>query len=527
MSYHYRGRYTHDHAEFLRWQQADSQSQLQQRNTALQNDLSATRQRLQRSAAAVDGNRNNIRRLSAETTRLAQQERRLDATLNTLQSDHQRFARRTQTRQRELAQDIAANAQGIAANARGVATNARGVATNARGVAANTRRVQQLQSDVNAGFRRVDRQIGRLDNRIDHVDARVDALRAETRGEFARVRQELQRSHEILDDRIDAVHHEFTEDRRQRIAKNRGLAAEAADLAGLVAEELGRVEQVDPLELSSEREAVRQQLRMVEHTLAGNAPEQAANAARSAMAGLNTVLTERERRLGELEGVRDHLRDVQTDVETMTRNPEFVAVFPDEAARAQEMVRALTRTGDSWVRRCSWVAYRASRDEVLDVAEAVRSTVVAMTGHVKPLLNRLEEREKRLSAAAQRVLEAQGAPDAWDTLFSRRIDQPDGSVVEDPKSDRILRAQFGDARVDWYEGLDGSWRIDAYGFTSASECDRRSEQVLELLTADLAVEEGGFNSSNPQCGQPSSGRRVWDHDSETLEQLASRIKTEL
>lgn len=433
MSYHYQGRYTHDHQEYERWLEEDRTSQLQARNAALVQDLQGATARADQARAVADAARNDVRRLSRATTLLQQEQRRLATGLK--------------------------------------------------------------------------------------------SLAVETREEFREVRAEIQRSHAQLEGQIGQVRDAFVQDRLARQGKERGLATEARQLARFVEAELATVEHVDPLELSAEREVVRQQLRTVEHTLQGPAPEQATNGARSALAAVYTLQVEQQRRLGELEGARDHLASVASDVNARTRDPAFAVVFPEEAATAQEGVRLLAELGERWLTRRSWVAYRARKDDVLELAEALRCRVVAMGGQVRPLIDRVEEREGRLQAAAQRVLSAQGAPDAWELLFARSGTLPDGQTVEDPKSDRVLRARFGDATVDWYEGLDGSWRMDAYGFSTSSDCDGRSRQMRELLTADVVVEEGGFDP-DVRGPSPSTGPS-WEGDAEKLQELTRKLKGEL
>jgi hypothetical protein len=301
------------------------------------------------------------------------------------------------------------------------------------------------------------------------------------------VRAQVEQTREHLGAQIEAVRQDMEAERRRRAEKESSQAGRAASAVEWIDGRMKSLPDLDALGLTVERTRTLQHLERTRELLGGDSPEMAMPVAETAFASYQTAYLEAERRVGVIEGVAEHVEDLAGDLERISQKEEFATIFKAEAAQLTAATTWLRARAGQWRTRRQWGAFELEREKVVTFANDLLSRSLELEALVPNLLHRLQEREQRLKEAASAVAAIMGKADRFEMLYAN----PD-----DVKSPRLLRGHIGTACVDTYLDLDGTYRVDAYGFGTATECGTAAERMGRKLAEQWHVSEEQVDEQN-------------------------------
>jgi len=477
MSYHFRGRSTHDAAEYRRWRaEAEAQDVIAAAN-ASRAEASSLRQRLQDLNRQYDNDVRGLARRQARTEQQQQQQRHL---LDQVSQRQEEFERLTERRQEELASELHEAIDESETRLQEEINEARAEAT--RQVAAVRQEVQVVRQEMQDGFETVDMRI-------------------------TTVRDELQKKTTALKAEID-------QERKARLAKEADRIAEATALIDWLDDRLGDLRDSDSLDLNIEVVRIQEGVRNARQKLADKDKERALPIVDNAFSDYQTAYVESERRKGVIDGVTDHVLESTARLRELIGEGAFATVFAEEGERLLAAAELLDKRADSWHASYNWHIFKNERNQTVAAANALVAAAVELQSAVPNLTRRIQERDAKIEDIANAVTDLMGAADGFEATFAN---------PKDPKSPRLLRTRIGHATVDAYLHLDGGFDVEAYGFQSAGDCQRMQERMQRKLQHVWHVDAAETSHDNPQSATislPHSAER-WQAVSSEIGSIAS------
>jgi hypothetical protein len=384
-------------------------------------------------------------------------------------------------------------------------------------------REQELENEMRAVEHRTEEQIAEVraetDRKIAAVQQDLGDVRAEMNQGFSEVEKQIRETAQHLDKQIGAVRSDLEAEQQRRIEKETGRATKAEAVAKWLENQMQTANGSDSLGLAMEWTRTLQHLERTRESLKGEDKEMAWPIAQTAFASYQTLYLETERRIGVIEGVAEHLSETSAMLSAIALNDQFRMLFAQEAAQIESAVAWLKRRSEHWRQRRQWTVFEVEREPALDLANQLLIRALELEALVPSLLKQLQSRELRLKGVGAAVASIAGAADKFETSYAN---------PEDPKSPRLLRARVGTACVDTYLGLDGTYRIDAYGFSSHGECAQAAERMGSKLAVEWQVDEQRVDSGNRQHssgGQPE-GTESWRQISSDLMRMSGKFTDE-
>lgn len=449
MSYHYRGRYTHSYSEYQRWKSEGDAGELRRTNSSLRSEATRLRSELSTARDEIKTERNNVRQAARNQARLEEKQRELEAVQNAAARSQREFAARTTARQQELEREI------------------RAVEQNAQ------QQVEELRRETY--------------EQVAGVREEVEGLRQDLAEGLEEVRGELRETREHLEEQIGAVHQELEAERHRRLEKESTQAGQAAAVIEWVEQRMAELLDMNPLDLTIERTRVVQHVERAREVLRGHSPEMAMPVADTAFASYQTAYLEAERRLGVIDGVAEHVEELAAQIEQIAAGEHLRAVFKTEASQLDAAVAGLRAQVGRWRTGRAWGAFERERETAVETAHDLLTRALGLEAVVPTFIENLQAREQRLREAAGLIAEAMGRADKFETLYAN----PD-----DVKSPRLLRAHYGAACVDTYLDLEGTFRIDAYGFSTPGQCAEAADRMWRKLSKQWQVVEQQVDRNN-------------------------------
>ncbi len=487
MSYHYRGRYTHDHNEYQRWKRQDQAQSLQRRNQALRDESSRLSSQLDNTRESLRSSQRDVRQAARRHASLEARQGQLETFSQRIQQQHTAFQRQTEERQRELEQEIHESERRTAGS----------IAAAEQRV---TGQVNQLRQETAEHLASVREEVAELREDLEH--------------EVAEVRSEVRETREHLEQEIDVVRGDLEAERQQRITKEQTRSAQASATADWVEANLERIRDVNAPGLDVESIRIQEQLSRVRETLASD-PEMAAPLAQTAFASFQTLYLESERRNGFMEGTASYVEELAVQLEALAQDSLFQQIFPAEAQQVGQVVAEMRARAEAWLAKRHWHTFENERERVLEIANSLLGLALELKALVPHVVQQLTDRDKLLREMATAITTASGTVDKFERSYANE---------NDPKSPRLLRAVIGPARVDTYVELDGHYRIDAYGFDTSGDCSRQAERLAQQLERHRQLEMQ-VDPANPQ--QPSipaeSEDESWRSLTAEVEQVAKKV----
>lgn len=429
------------------WQEA----RLRQEAEELRNNNRAMQQQANRLGSEVSalhgqlaGAQNDLREAARIQARLEQKQREYETIQQQLQRRQQEFETRTKRREQELEREI----HTVEAQA--------------------DRKIQELRAEVQSD---------------------VDQLRQEVDSGLNEVRAEVEQTRQQLTGQIENVRQEVDQERHRRQEKETTRAGQAGGLADWVEARLAALQDVDALGLTVEKTRVQQALNLARERLSGADREAALPTAETAFTSYQTAYLEVERRIGEINGVAEHIQEVTTLLTAIASNDHLRMVFAREAAQLEAAVEALRARAQDWRTQRRWTVFEYERDKVVNLAHDLLARAMELEASVTGLLKHLQAREQKLKYVSAAIAAVVGAADSFELGYANPADV---------KSARLIRARLGGASVDTYLELDGTYRVDAYGFTSATECSDMARLLQRKMAEEWTVTEARVDPSNPQ-----------------------------
>jgi len=320
----------------------------------------------------------------------------------------------------------------------------------------------------------------------------------------------------VLGERIQDVQEELQAERDRRIQKETERAKQARSLVGWVDERLQRLQGLDPLGLTVERTRTQQHVERAQEQLGSEGREMALPTAQTAFASYQTAYLESERRNGIIDGVADHVEDIASRLEKSAADEQLAMVFPAEAVLLSRAAKSLRERTVAWRRDRHWHTFENERYETVGLANRLTALATDLQGSAPGLVERLRQRESKLREVADILREVAGPVDRFETGYGN---------PQDPKSPRLVRAYIGQARIDTYVDLDGTFSLDAYGFDSGGSCSDAATRMSRKLADRWQVVEGQVDPTNPQTPsvRPADAAESWHAVSGELSQVASGL----
>lgn len=476
MSYSYRGRYTHDYAEYQRWMSEGSADETRRANEALRAEAERLQSQL---SAAEQRNVQDVREVARRQTRLEETQREQETLVKRIEHRQEEFEKQTERRRAALERD--------------------------------------LRSEIGASETRVTDQLRDLqqttEREIASVRIETQNVRNEMRTGIATLTTELNATRVALDRRIDDVRSELESERNLRIQKQQSRADEAAAAATWIESKLSQLSDLDALGLTVEKTRTLQQIERIRERLRGPDGEMAAPIAETAIASYQTAYFESERRLGVIDGVAEHVERALQSVDEIVQQQYFASVFAPETEQLRQASEEVKRTAEAWLSGRRWHSFENERFDMVGRANRLLSIALELRAVLEPLMQRLAEREDRLQEVIGLVESVTGPVDAVETSYAN---------PKDPKSPRLLRARLGAAHIDIYLDLDGTYNIDAYGFPSSVSCAGMAERMGQALQSRLQIADRHLSADNRQTPSitPPAHAEAWRARAEELAQLA-------
>lgn len=477
MSYRYGGRYTHDYKEYQRWVAEGEREALRATNQSLQGEAGRLRSELNSTREALRRAEGDVRASARLHAQLAQRHQELEVIQQRMEDAHCQYEERTERRQQELAAELG------------------------RVEAQADEQIEQLRQEAAEHLEVVRREVGQ-------VREALSAGLSEVRSEVRQVEQRLHRQ-------VEAVQADLEEERRRRMAKEQSRSAQAAATAELIAVRLDGLRDLDSLGLNVERTRTQEMLARTRELLRAD-PEMALPIAESAFAAFQTAYLEREHRLGFIEGVAEHVLALADSLEQVAAKEHFRLIFKAEARQIDAVVGQLRACARRWLDQRHWITFENERPRITAYANEMLARALELGATVPGLLQQLREREHRLKDAGAAMAAITGAVDSFDKGYANE---------DDVKSPRLLRGHIGAACVDTYLSLDGTYQVDAYGFTSAGQCGEAAARMgrkleEQWLVADRAVEAG--NRAEPAVAPPPP-EESWRRLSRSFAEVSQKL----
>lgn len=479
MSYNYRGRYTHNYQEFLRWKSEGEREDLRRANSNLKGEADRLRSELGTARGDVARAQGDVREVARLQARLEQRQREHEEVQRRIQDSQRQYEERAQRRQRELEQEIGE------------------VDERAR------EQVEQLRRETSDG--------------IDAVRGEVEDLRGEVGEGLAEVRAEVEETRARLQEQMSSVRADLERERQRRVAREQGRAAQAARTIEWVEGRMSDLKDLDALGLHVERTRTEEYLARAREVVRGDDPEMAAPLAETAFAAFQTTYLEAEHRLGTIAGVAEHARDLAGALEKIAATENLRLVFKVEAAQLDAAAAALRARADDWVARKQWTVFEVEREKLIPRANEMLARALELQAIVPGLVRQLREREQRLKEAGAAIASVTGAVDRFETGYAN---------ADDVKSPRLLRGHVGNACVDAYLDLDGTYRVDAYGFTTSGQCGEAAARMGRKLEEVWHVTEASVDPHNRQERSvvPAAGEEPWHRTAEDFSSVSEKFK---
>jgi hypothetical protein len=316
---------------------------------------------------------------------------------------------------------------------------------------------------------------------------------------------------------MNSVRTDLEQERQQRIAKERSRAAQATKTVEWIEGRLSELKDLDALGLHIECTRTQEQLSRARELLRGDDAEMAAPLAETAFASFQTAYLETEHRLGLIEGVAEHVRHVADALEQIAAKENFRLIFRTEAEQLDAAVVTLRARAEEWLSRKQWTVFEVEREKLIPRANEMLARALELDALVPGLLQQLRDREQHLKEAGAAIASITGAVDEFETGYAN---------AADVKSPRLLRGHIGQACVDAYLNLDGTYRVDAYGFTSAGQCGEAAARMGRKLEEVWHVTEAAVDQRNRQESSvaPSASEETWHHVAQGFTQISEQLK---
>lgn len=451
MSYSYRGRYTHSHSEYQRWVAEGEAADMRSGNESLQR---AANDALREARAARQQTARDVRELARRQTSVEERQRQYETIVQRIGKNQEDYERRNERRRQELERD--------------------------------------LRGEIGAAEERVQEEIRRVDEinqrRITDVRKEVQHVREDLQAGLTAVRAEVRQVQRQLDMRIDEVRNELEAEKQRRTQLETDRASEARAISDWVSDRMQSLADLDSLGLTIERTRTQQNLDRVREKLAGNDRGMAVPVAESAFTSFQTAYFESERRLGVIDGAADHINSVAAEIEKMIGDASFQAVFGPEQTNIQTSLDELRQRAASWKQRRHWHSFESERSAIIDRANRLLAITAELSGSVPAIVQKLTERDERARQVAGLIESVAGAVDSFEVGYASE---------KDPKSPRRLRARVGGAHIDVYLDMDGTYSVDAYGFSSTTSCAAMADAMGARLDEVFHVAERKVDESNP------------------------------
>lgn len=448
MSYRYRGRYTHDYREYQRWIAEGERETLRSTNNSLQSEAGRLRTELNSTREALLQAEGNVRESARLYTILSQRQQELEVVQQRMDEAHRQYEERATRRQQELADEIS------------------------RVEEQAEHQIEQLQAETSA--------------HLDAVRGEVGEVREGLAAGLSEVRDEIEQTGQRLQRQVEAIRGDLEEERQRRVAKEHSRASQAAATAEMAQTRLSKLNDLDALGLGIERTRTQELLTRTRELLSTD-PEMALPSAESAFAATQTAYLESEYRLGVIEGTAEHVDGLAAALEAITAGEHFRIVFRAEAEQIDAAVALLRARAADWRRARHWTSFEVERPRLTLLANDMLARALELEAVVPGLIRQLREREERLKDAGAVMAAITGAVDSFEKGYSN---------PEDVKSPRLLRGHVGEACVDAYLGLDGTYQIDAYGFTSSGKCGEAATRMCRKLEERWHVTQGVVEQTN-------------------------------
>lgn len=455
MSYTYEGRTTHNADTYHRWRLEGETRRLQETTSRLQSECKRIGGEL---AQERDRNAKEIREIARQQTALEERQRQQESLTARMQKRQEEYERKAEQRLRHVEQDL---------------------------------KREIHDSEVRTG-ERIESVRRETAEKIADVRKDVSHLRADMEQGLSDVRNEVKAVAKTLGARIDRVHQELNEERDRRIATADRRSTGAAHLANWVEERVRGIRNVESLGLTVERTHTEQELDRVREMLGGQDPDAALPVAQTALSNYQTLYVESERRLGVIEGVAEHVERLLARIDEVSRSETFRSLFPAEAGQLDLAVAELRERVQAWRKNRHWTSFEMERYLIADRANQLLGIALELDASSGPLIEQLQAREQRMEQVAKLVDTVAGPMESFEPTYANPAD---------PKSPRLLRARAGNAHVDVYLDLDGTYNIDAYGFPSTVSCQAMADKMGRALQEDSQIDAGRVDATNRQ--QPS------------------------
>lgn len=477
MSYRYRGRYTHNYREYQRWVAEGERENLRSTNNSLQGEAGRLRGELDSTRESLRQAEGNVRESARLHALLAQRQQELETVQRRMEESHRQYEERARRRQQELASEISR------------------VEEHAE------QQIEQLQAETS--------------EHLAAVRDEVSEVREDLNVGLGVVRAEIEQTEQRLQRQVEIVRGDLEEERRRRVAKEESRASQAAATLKMAQTRLSELNDLETLGLNVERTRTQELLARAREML-NTDPEMALTAAESAFAAAQTAYLEREHRLGVIDGTADHLDDLALALNRVAANGNFRLIFRTEAEQIDAAISAIRSRAAQWRDRRHWATFEVERSRLSAWANEVLTRALELEAMVPGMVQQLREREQRLKEAGAAMAAITGAVDSFEKGYAN----PD-----DVKSPRLLRGRVGEACVDAYLSLDGTYQIDAYGFTSAGKCGEAAERMCRQLEEQWHVTEGVVDQTNraEPALAPSPPEETWRHLSRNFAEVSKQL----
>lgn len=431
-------------------------------NSALDGESNRLRAQLSSTREELQGARNSVRESARLQARLQERQREFETVQRRILENQRAYEERTAQRQRELEQEI--------------------LETERRN-----------QADLEAAEQRANQQISALRSetaeQLSQVRDEVGGLRRDMDAGLNEIRDEVSETRQHLEGQINGVREELDAERRRRIEKEGDQGAQAESVLSWVEGRMAGLSELDSLGLSMERTRTQQHLERAREVLKGRHPEMAMPVAESAFASFQTAYLEAEQRIGVMEGSAEHVAELAGALETISKNEEFRVIFKSEAEQLDTASSWLRAQAEQWRARRQWTVFEVEREKVTGRANQLLAHALEFRALLPGLVEQLRQREQRVKEAAQVVARIMGKADSFEMSYAN---------VGDVKSPRLLRGRIGTACVDTYLHLDGTYRVDAYGFATSGQCSEAAERMGRQLAERWQVTEERMDVNNRQ-----------------------------
>jgi uncharacterized phage infection (PIP) family protein YhgE len=450
MSWEHRGR-TYGAAEYHRNRSHSEVEELRNANSALRNQSEKIRNELNDARSKLTRTQNDLQERARLQERLEQKQREYESIQNQIQQRQQQFEAQVRQRDQEIEQEI------------------RLAERHAED------KIQELKAETS-------HHISTMHEEIDHTVEQMNQGLDNIRSEVNQARNDLEHN-------IGVVRNELEAERRHRIEKEKSRSAQAAHTIEWVENRSTSLHDMDTLGLTIEKLRMQESLNRARELLKGGEGDLALSQAEVAAGTYQTSFLEAERRIGVINGAAEHVHELAQIMATIASQETLREVFPIEAVQIDYAVTALKARADNWRSRRQWIVFENERHKVIEAANQFLAQVIELEASVPRLVRQLEEREQNLEQVGDIIRTVAGAADSVELTYANS---------EDVKSPRLARTYVGKACIDVYLELDGTYRVDAYGFDSPLQCSESASRMKNKLAEGWTVSEEVIDPTNRQ-----------------------------